>query len=143
MTAIALRLLLTYWRQLLIGLAVVGALWWAYSAVWHRGYDAADRKWNKAQEAAAAKAAADTKLLQDAITAIDEGITIDMEAISNVRTVYRDKIQFKAVDIYRNRPECRLTDELRNDINKYATELARTSGLGVSPLPADAVAPRQ
>jgi hypothetical protein len=134
--AIALRLLLTYWRQLLAGLGVIGALWWAYSAVYGRGYDTADNEWKARQQAAQAQAAADTAKLQAYIAAIDTGITIDMEAISNVRTVYRDKI--RTVALAADRPDCVLVDGLLSDINAAAAAYgaAATGASGASVRPA-------
>ena len=133
--AIALRLLLTYWKQLLAGIGVIGALWWAYSAVYGRGYDAADQEWKAVQEAAQAKAAADTKLLNDAIAEIDQSITIDLEAINAVRTIYRDRVRTIAVDRYRDR-DCALPDGLLGEVNRAAQGYAAAaSGTGGATVP--------
>lgn len=133
--AIALRLLLTYWKHLLAGLGVVLALWGAYSAVYSRGYDAADNEWKARQQAAQAKAAADTAKLQTYIAAIDTGITIDMEAINVVRTVFRDKI--RTVAIAADRPDCAIADSLRGQINAaaaaYGAAATGASGAAVRP----------
>jgi hypothetical protein len=75
------------------------------------------------RQAAEAKAAADTKLLQDAIAEIDTGITIDMEAINAVRTVYRDRVRTVAVDRYRDR-DCAVPGGLLSDINAAASGYA-------------------
>ena len=133
--AIALRLLLTYWKQLLAGIGVIGALWWAYSAVYGRGYDAADQEWKAAQEAAEAKAAADTRLLQDAIAEIDTNLTADMEAVTNVRTLWRDRVLYKAIDVFRDNPDCRIPDGLRAEINAVAGEYAAVAGAGSATVP--------
>lgn len=120
---IALRFLLAHWKPIAIGIAALLALWWAYSAVWHRGYAEANAEWEARQRAAEAKAAADTAALHLAMSAIDTGITIDMEAISNVRTVYRDRVREVAVDRYRDR-DCTLDDGLLGEINSAASAYA-------------------
>lgn len=114
------------YRRILIyvgaAIAVLLAMWGLYSHVWHKGYDAADAEWNARQRAAEAKAAADTKLLQDAISEIDASVTTDMEIINAVRVVYRDKI--RTVAIAADRPDCALADGLREQINSAATAYA-------------------
>jgi hypothetical protein len=87
-------------------------------------------------QAAQAQAAADTAKLQAYIAAIDTGITIDMEAISNVRTVYRDKI--RTVALAADRPDCVLVDGLLSDINAAAAAYgaAATGASGASVRPA-------
>jgi len=132
---LALRALPWRWIGLGIGvLAVLLCLWGVYSLIWQRGYDAADQEWKAAQEAAQAKAAADTKLLNDAIAEIDQGITIDLEAINAVRTVYRDRVRTIAVDRYRDR-DCSLPDGLLGEVNRaasaYAAAVTRTGGATV------------
>lgn len=133
----AIAFVIRYKRLFMYGaaaLAVLLALWWLYSAVWQRGYDAADQEWKAAQEAAQAKAAADTKLLNDAIAEIDQSITIDMEAINAVRTIYRDKV--RTVAIAADRPDCAIADSLRAQINAAASEYAaaaRPSNAAVQP----------
>jgi len=135
LSAIALRLLAAYWKQLLAGLAVIGALWWLYATVYDRGYDKANAEWQARQQAAQAQAAADTAKLQAYIAAIDAGITIDMEAINAVRTVYRDKI--RTVAIAADRPDCAIADSLRGQINAaaaaYGAAATGASGAGVPP----------
>jgi len=124
-------------KYVLIAVACLLALWWLYSAVWQRGYDAADEKWKDAQRAAEAKAAADTKLLNEAIAEIDTGITIDMEAVANVRTIYRDKVRTIAVDTYRGSTACDVPGGLLEQINAaaqgYASAAASASGSAVRP----------
>lgn len=134
----ALAFVIRYKRLFMYGaaaLAVLLALWAVYSAVWQRGYDAADQEWKAAQEAAQAKAAADTKLLNDAIAEIDQSITIDMEAIANVRTIYRDKVRTVALDVYRDNPACDVPGRLLEQINAaaqgYAAAASSTGGAAV------------
>ncbi len=136
--AIPLALKTLPWRWIGLGigvLAVLLCLWGLYSLVWQRGYDAADQEWKAAQEAAQAKAAADTKLLNDAIAEIDAGIAIDMEAIENVRVVYRDRVRTIAQDVYRDNPECAIPSRLLGDINAaaqgYAAAASGTGGAAV------------
>tara|TARA_R110000868_G_scaffold73547_1_gene213242 strand:+ start:992 stop:1426 length:435 start_codon:yes stop_codon:yes gene_type:complete len=130
--ATIIAFVLRYKKWFMYGAAAVAvllALWAIYSHVWHKGYDAADQKWKVAQEAAQAKAAADTKLLQDAISEIDASVTTDMEIINAVRVVYRDKI--RTVAIAADRPDCALADGLREQINAAATAYASgASGAG-------------
>ena len=114
-----IALLFGHWKLIGIGLAgvaLLASLWGAYSAVWQRGYDSAQRKNDALQRASEAQAARDTAALYRAINAIDETITIDTQAIGNVRTVYRDKIKAIAVDVFRNR-DCVLPDRLLEQIN--------------------------
>lgn len=133
--AIALRLLAAYWKQLLAGLGVIGALCWAYSAVYGRGYDAADNEWQARQQAAAAKAAADTAKLQTYIAALDTGVTIDLGVINETRTIYRDKI--RTVAVAADRIECALPDGLRGQINaaaeSYRSAASGSGGTAVRP----------
>lgn len=110
-------------------IAVLLALWWAYSAIWDAGYDKANAEWEARQRAAEAKAQADTKLLNDAIAEIDTGVTIDMEAIANVRTIYRDRVRTIAVDRYRDR-DCAVPDGLLGEINAAASDYAAATGSG-------------
>ena len=136
MAAIAVRWLLARWPYVLGGIAVFVALWWAYSAIWNAGYDEASAEWEARQRAAEAKAAADTKLLNEAIAEIDTGITIDLEAINAVRTIYRDKVVYKAVDVYRDRPDCALPDGLLREVNFAASAYAASaSGSGGRTVP--------
>ena len=114
-----IALLFRHWKLIGIGLACVAllaSLWGAYSAVWQRGYDSAQRKNDALQRASEAQAARDTAALYRAINAIDETITIDTQAIGYVRTVYRDKIKAIAVDVFRDR-DCVLPDRLLEQIN--------------------------
>lgn len=132
--AIALRLLLTYWKQLLAGIGVIGALWWAYSAVYGRGYDAADQEWKAVQEAAEAKAQTDSWALVGNINEIDATATAAKTETSKIEVKYRDRIIRTAVDVYRDRPDCRPPAELWRANDEYARDLAAASGLGVSAL---------
>jgi hypothetical protein len=137
--AIPLVLKTLPWRWIGIGagvIAVLLCLWGVYSHVWHKGYDKANAEWTERQRAAEAKAAADTKLLQDAIAEIDTNITVDMEAINAIRTIYRDKVVYKAVDVYRDRPDCRIPDGLRAQINAAASDYAATARSGNATVPA-------
>ncbi len=113
------------------------ALWWAYSAIYHKGYDAASAACEARQRAAEAKAAADTAALQSAMADIDTNLTVDMEAINAVRTIYRDKVVYTAVDVYRDRPDCHLPDGLLQQVNAaasgYAAAAAGTGGPAVHP----------
>lgn len=136
--AIPLALKTLPWRWIGIGagvIAVLLVLWGVYSHVWHKGYDEANAEWTERQRAAEAKAAADTQLLHDALAEIDTGITIDMEAINAVRTVYRDRVRTIAVDRYRDR-DCALPDGLLSDINAAAASYAAAaSGTGGPAVP--------
>jgi hypothetical protein len=120
--AIALRLLLTYWKQLLAGLGVVLALWAAYSAVYDRGYDKANAEWEARQQAAQAQAQADSWEIVGVFGEIDGTITFNMEAINAVRVVYRDKI--RTIAIAADQPGCSLSDSLRGQINAAASSYA-------------------
>jgi len=135
--ALPLALKTLPWRWIGIGagvIAVLLALWGVYSHVWHKGYDKANAEWTERQRAAEAKAAADTKLLNDAIAEIDTSITVDMEAINAIRTVYRDRVRTIAVDRYRDR-DCALPDGLRAQINAAAGDYAATARSGNTAVP--------
>ena len=135
-----IALLFRHWKLIGIGLAgvaLLATLWGAYSAVWQRGYDSAQRKNDALQRSAEAKAAADTILLQDHMAGIDASVQIDMEAINAVRTVYRDKVVYKAVDVFRDSPACRVPDGLLAEINAAAQGYAAAaSGAGNAAVPA-------
>lgn len=135
-----IALLFRHWKLIGIGLAgvaLLATLWGAYSAVWQRGYDSAQRKNDALQRSAEAKAAADTILLQDHMAGIDASVQIDMEAINAVRTVYRDKVVYKAVDVFRDNPACRVPDGLLAEINAAAQGYAAAaSGAGNAAVPA-------
>ena len=135
-----IALLFRHWKLIGIGLAgvaLLASLWGAYSAVWQRGYDSAQRKNDALQRASEAQAARDTAALYRAINAIDETITIDTQAIGNVRTVYRDKVVYKAVDVFRDNPDCRVPDGLLAEINAAAQGYAAAaSGAGNAAVPA-------
>lgn len=103
-------------------IAVLLALWWAVSGLVNHGRVLERAEWEARQRAAEAKAAQDTKLLNEAIAEIDTGITIDMEAVNAVRTVYRDKI--RTVAIAADRPDCAIADGLRAQINAAASDYA-------------------
>lgn len=117
-------------------IAVLLGLWGVYSHVWHKGYDKANAEWTERQRAAEAKAAADTKLLQDAIAEIDTNLTVDLEAIANVRTRWRDKVIYTAVDVYRDNPDCRVPFGLLGEINAAASGYAAAAtGTGGATVP--------
>jgi hypothetical protein len=134
--AIPLALKTLPWKWIGIGagvLAVLLCLWGLYSLIWQKGYDAADQEWKVAQQAAQAKAAADTKLLNDAIAEIDQSITIDMEAI---RHVPRDKPRTIAIEVARDLPCLYVPDRLLNATNQYTHDLATASGHRLEAVPA-------
>jgi len=117
-------------------IAVLLALWGVYSHVWHKGYDKANAEWTERQRAAEAKAAADTAALNAAIAEIDTSITVDLEAIANVRTRWRDKVLYKAVDVYRDNPDCRIPFGVLSDINAAASSYAAAvTGTGGPTMP--------
>lgn len=135
--AIPLALKTLPWR--LIGLvagviAVLLCLWWVVDSIGDSREEKVRAEYDAAQRAAQAKAAADTKLLNDAIAEIDTGITVDMEAINAVRTVYRDRVRTIAIDRYRDR-DCALPDGLLGEVNAaasgYAAAVARPGGAAV------------
>lgn len=128
--ATILAFVIRYKRWFIYGagvIAVLLCLWGVYSHVWHKGYDKANAEWTERQRAAEAKAAADTKLLQDAIAEIDTNLTVDLEAIANVRTRWRDKVIYTAVDVYRDNPDCRIPAGLLSEINAAAGDYARVA----------------
>lgn len=120
------RWLLDRWPYVLGVIAVLLALWWAYSAIYDAGAASVQRKWDDAVRAAEAKAAQDTIQLQDAIAGIDTSVTIELEAIANVRTVYRDKV--RTVAIAADRPDCAVADGLLSQINAAAGDYAAAAG---------------
>ena len=135
--AIPLALKTLPWR--LIGLAagvlaVLLCLWGLYSLIWQKGYDAADQKWKDAQESAEAKAQTDSWALVGNINEIDATATAAKTETSKIEVKYRDRIIRTAVDVYRDRPDCRPPAELWRENDEYARDLAAASGLGVSAL---------
>lgn len=141
MSAAAVIAFLIRYKRLLMYVGAAGvvllAIWWAWSAIYDAGAASVQAKWDAAVRAAEAEASADTIQLQDAIAAIDQGVTTDMEAIDAVRTVWRDKVVYKAVDVYRDNPDCRAPDWLLGEINgaaaAYAAAASGSSGPVVRP----------
>ena len=134
---LALKALPWKWLAIAAGaIAVLLALWWLHSAIYSAGQADTQAKWDKAVRAAEAKAAADTVKLHATIAEIDVGVTANMEAISDVRTIYRDRVRTIAVDRYRDR-DCALPDGLRAEINAaaagYAAAAAGPGGPAVRP----------
>lgn len=131
------RWLLDRWPYVLGAVIAVAGLWALYSAIYDAGAASVQKKWDDAQRAAEAKAAADTIQLQDAMAGVDTGITIDLEAIANVRTIYRDKVRTIAVDAYRGSAACDVPGRLLEQINAaasgYASAAAGASGSAVRP----------
>ena len=135
--AIPLALKTLPWRWIGIGagvIAVLLALWWVVDSIGDSREESVRAEYEAAQRAAEAKAAADTLILQDHMAGIDTGITIDMEAINAVRTVYRDRVRTIAVDRYRDR-DCALPDRLRAEINAAAGDYAATARSGNAAVP--------
>ena len=135
--AIPLVLKTLPWRWIGIGAGVIAVLlacWWAVDSIGDVREEKVRAEYTEAQRAAEAKAAADTKLLQDAIAEIDTGITVGMEAINAIRTVYRDRVRTIAVDRYRDR-DCALPDGLRAQINAAAGDYAATARSGNAAVP--------
>ncbi|MBI1179091.1 MAG: hypothetical protein GC201_00935 [Alphaproteobacteria bacterium] len=128
------------WKAIAIGAAVLaaaGGLWWLHSAAWHAGYDKANAEWTARQQATVAAAQADANKIAASFSGIDMDVVTAIHTIEQTRTVYRDRIEYEAVDVYRDKPECALPDGLREQINSYAGELARASGVGVGEVPVD------
>ena len=117
-------------------IAVLLALWWVVDSIGDSREEKVRAEYEAAQRAAEAKAAADTALLQDAIAEIDQGITVDMEAITNVRTIYRDKVRTVALDVYRDNPACDVPRGLLEQINAAASGYAAAvTGSGNAAVP--------
>ena len=136
--ATILAFVIRYKRWFIYGAGVIGvllALWGVYSHVWHKGYDKANAEWTERQRAAEAKAAADTAALNAAIAEIDTNITVDLEAIANVRTIYRDKVRTVALDVYRDNPACDVPGRLLEQINAAAGEYAAIARSGNAAVP--------
>jgi hypothetical protein len=136
--AIPLALKTLPWRWIGIGagvIAVLLALWWVVDSIGDSREEKVRAEYDAAQRVAEAKAAADTKLLNDAIAEIDQSITIDLEAINAVRTVYRDRVRTIAIDRYRDR-DCALPDGLLGEVNRAAQGYAAAaSGTGGATVP--------
>lgn len=129
---LALKTLPWKWIGIVAGaIGVLLAVWWVVDSIGDAREEKVRAEYEAAQRAAEAKAAADTKLLQDAISEIDQDVTADMEAIENVRTIYRDRVRTVAVDRYRDR-DCTVPDGLLTEINAAAGDYARAAG-GSSP----------
>jgi hypothetical protein len=135
--AIPLVLKTLPWKWIGIGAGVIAVLlacWWAVDAIGDSREEKVRAEYDAAQRAAEAKAAADTIQLQDAMAGIDANITIDMEAINAIRTVYRDRVRTIAVDRYRDR-DCALPDGLRAEINAAAGDYAAAARPGGPAVP--------
>jgi len=137
--AIPLALKTLPWRWIGIAAGVIAVLlacWWVVDSIGDSREEKVRAEYDAAQRAAEAKAAADTKLLQDAIAEIDTGITVDLEAIANVRTRWRDKVIYKAVDVFRDNPDCRIPGSLLGEINSAASGYAAAvTGAGNAAVP--------
>lgn len=106
-------------------LAVILALGWLYSSTVEHGRELERAEWEERQRAAEAEARANEKALQAGMSEIDMGAHINMEAISNVRTVFRDRVDYRAVEIYRDRAGlCDLPSGLLGEINAAASGFA-------------------
>lgn len=105
-------------------LAVILALGWLYSSTVEHGRELERAEWEERQRSAEAEARANEKALQAGMSEIDMGVHINMEAIFNVRTVYRDRVDYRAVEIYRDRPDCSLPVGLLGEINAAASGFA-------------------
>jgi hypothetical protein len=103
-------------KYLAITLAVLGLLWAVHSHIWHAGYDAADSEWKARQQAAQAKAQADSWEYIDTLHGIDVSLTADKAQTQQLRTIYRDRIRTVAVDVYRDR-QCDLPRGVFDDLN--------------------------
>ena len=113
-------------------IAVLLALWAAYSAIWQSGYDEADAKWKDAQRAAEAKAQADSWTLVGDINAIDATVA---KTVETIRYVPRDKPRTVAVEIARDLPCLHVPDRLLDATNQYTRDLAAAAGHRVIPVP--------
>lgn len=142
--ATILAFVIRYKRWFMYGagvIAVLLCLWGVVDSIGDSREEKVRAVYDAAQRAAEAKAAADTKLLNDAIAEIDTNITADMEAVNAVRTIYRDKVVYKAIDVFRDNPDCRIPDGLRAEINAVAGEYAAVAGAGSATVPTASTAP--
>jgi len=110
----------------IIILLVGGALWAVHSHIWHAGYDKANAEWEARQQAAQAQAQADSW-----------EIAGKFGEIAKAEIIYVPKIIRTAVEFYRDNPVCRPPDRLWRANDDYAAELARSAGIGTSPLRGD------
>ena len=137
--ATILAFVIRYKRWFMYGagvIAVLLGLWCVVDSIGDSREEKVRAVYDAAQRAAEAKAAADTKLLNDAIAEIDTNITADMEAVTNVRTLWRDKVIDTAVDVYRDNPDCRIPAGLLGEINAAASGYAAAAtGTGGATVP--------
>jgi hypothetical protein len=123
------------WRLIGYGaaaLAVILALGWLYTATVNHGRELERAEWEERQRAAEAEARANERALQAGMSEIDTSVVIDMEAVSNVRTVYRDRVDYRAVEIYRDRPDCSIPGGLLEQVNAAASGFAAAAtGSGI------------
>lgn len=136
----ALRLAWTFRRYIAIAagvIALIGALWWLRSAVWHAGYDKANAEWEARQRAAQAQAQADSWEIVGKFGEIDGSVTTIHQETAKAEIIYVPKIIRTAVEFYRDNPVCRPPDRLWRANDDYAAELARSAGIGTSPLRGD------
>jgi hypothetical protein len=134
--AIPLALKTLPWKWIGIGAGVIAVLlacWWVVDSIGDSREEKVRAEYEAAQRAAEAKAAADTKLLNDAIAEIDTSITVDLEAI---RHVPRDKPRTIAIEVTRDLPCLHVPDRLLDATNEYTRNLATASGHRVEAVPA-------
>ena len=118
-------------RYVLAGVGVLLALWWAYSAIYDSGVSAERNRWEARQRAAEAKTQADSWALVGDINAIDASVTAGKAETTRIEVKYRDRIIRTAVDVYRDRPDCRVPDGLWRANDEYADQLGAVAKLGV------------
>ena len=121
------RLLKSYWKQLLAGLAVVtlvGGLWALHSSVWQDGYDTA-----RQEDVAAAQSV--SWGVVDAFNLVDQSVYIAKQATTKAEVRYATKIVHMAHDVFRDINVCRTPDILWRESDAYAGELAAAAGLGL------------
>ncbi len=114
-------------------IAAIAALWWALSAIYDAGVSAERARWEKAQEAAEDKAAADFIQLVDDFAAID---TTTIQTVEKIRYVPRDKPRTIAIEVARDLPCLSVPDRLREATNQYTRDLSTASGHRLDAMPA-------
>lgn len=141
--AIPLALKALPWRIIGIAagaIAVALAVWWLVDAIGDAREEKVRAEYEEAKRAAEARAAADTAALHQAFAEIDADVAVNMEAIENVRTIYRDKVRTVAVEVYRDRG-CDLPRSLLSEINAAAGDYARAASGSGAAVPAPRPAP--
>lgn len=121
---------------LIAGFVVVAFLAYRSSLIEH-GRELERAEWKARQQAAQAKAQADSWEIVGKFGEIDTSVATIHQETAKAEIIYVPKIIRTAVEFYRDNPVCRPPDRLWRTNDEYAAELARSAGISTSPLRGD------